>query len=93
MIALLAPILVFLLFLGLVSTLARGQSGWILWAKATALLAAFRLGVLWFLLLVHWRGALGLWAIPLILVPCLKGCCCLGVRSERRAACSSRTRW
>lgn len=68
MIALLAPILVFLLFLGLVSTLARGQSGWILWAKATALLAAFRLGVLWFLLLLHWRGALGLWAIPLILV-------------------------
>jgi len=44
MIALLAPILAFLLFLGLVRTLARGQSGWALWAKATA----FRLGVLWF---------------------------------------------
>ena len=68
MIALLAPILVFLLSLGLVRTLARGQSGWVLWAQATALLAAFRLGVLWFLLLLHWRGALGLWAIPLILV-------------------------
>jgi hypothetical protein len=24
--------------------------------------------VLWFLLLLHWRGALGLWATPLILV-------------------------
>ena len=68
MIALVAPILVFLLFLGLVSTLARGQSGWVLWVKATALLATFRLGVLWFLLLLHWRGALGLWATPLILV-------------------------
>jgi len=68
MIALLPPILVFLLFLGLVRTLARGQSGWALWAKATALLVAFRLGVLWFLLVLHWRGALGLWAVPLILV-------------------------
>jgi hypothetical protein len=68
MIALVAPILVFLLFLGLVSTLARGQSGWGLWVKATALLVTFRVGVLWFLLLLHWRGALGLWATPLILV-------------------------
>ncbi len=68
MIALVAPILVFLLFLGLVRTLARAQSGRVLWVKATALLATFRLGVLWFLLLLHWRGALGLWAIPLILV-------------------------
>lgn len=68
MIALLGPILVFLLFLGLIRTLARGQSGWVLWAKATVVLAACRLGVLWFLLLLHWRGALGLWAVPLILV-------------------------
>jgi hypothetical protein len=67
-IALVAPIMVFLLFLGLVSTLARGQRGWGLWVKATALLVTFRLGVLWFLLLLHWRGALGLWATPLILV-------------------------
>ena len=68
MIAIVAPLLVFLLFLGLVSTLARGQSGWVLWVKATALCGTFRLGVLWFLLLFHWRGALGLWATPLILV-------------------------
>jgi hypothetical protein len=68
MIALVAPLLVFLLFLGLISTLARGQSSWMLWVKATALLGAARVGVLWFLLLLHWRGALGLWAIPLILV-------------------------
>src|SRR4029453_11700149 len=68
MIALVAPILVLLLFLGLASTFARGQSGWVFWAKTTALLATFRLGVLWFLLLLHWRGALGLWATPLILV-------------------------
>ena len=68
MIALLAPILVFLLFLGLVNTLAPGQRGWVLWVKATALLAVFRLAVLWFLLLLHWGGTLGLWAVPLILV-------------------------
>jgi hypothetical protein len=68
MIALVAPILVFLLFLGLVNTLVRGQRGWVLWVKATALLVTIRLGVLWFLLLLHWRGALGLWATPLILV-------------------------
>ena len=52
MIALVAPILVFLLFLGLVSMLARGQSGWVLGVKASALLVTFRLGVLWFLLLL-----------------------------------------
>ena len=68
MIAVMAPILVFLLFLGLVSTLARGSSGWGSWVKATAVLITFRLGVLWCLLLLHWRGALGLWATPLILV-------------------------
>ena len=68
MIALVAPILVFLLFLGLVSMLARGQSGWVLGVKASALLVMFRLGVLWFLLLLQWRGDLGLWATPLILV-------------------------
>ena len=68
MIALGAPILVFLLFLGLVSTLVRGQSGWVLGVKATALLVTFCLGVLWFLLFLHWRGDLGLWATPLILV-------------------------
>lgn len=68
MIALVAPILVFLLFLGLLSTFARGPRGWVFWVKATALFGAFRLGVLWFLLLLHWRGALGLWATPLILV-------------------------
>lgn len=68
MIAVMAPILVFLLFLGLVSTLARSPSGWESWVKATALLVTFRLGVLWCLLLLHWRGALGLWATPLILV-------------------------
>ena len=68
MIALMAPILVFLLFLGLVSLLARDPSGRVLWVKATALLVTIRLGVLWGLLLLHWRGSLGLWAAPLILV-------------------------
>lgn len=67
MIAVMAPIVVFLLFLGLGSTLARG-SGWGSWVKATALLIMCRLGVLWCLLLLHWRGALGLWATPLILL-------------------------
>jgi hypothetical protein len=68
MISLLAPILVFLLFLWWVSRLARGQSGRALWVKAAAFIAAFRLGVLWVLLLLHWRDALGLWAVPLMMV-------------------------
>jgi hypothetical protein len=68
MISLVAPIVVFLLFLGLAGMLAGGQSGWAVWIKATVLIAAVRLGVLWFLLLLHWREALGLWAVPLIMV-------------------------
>jgi len=68
MISLVAPILVFLLFLGLVGTLARSHRGWMYWGKAAALLAGFRLAVLWFLLMLHWREALGLWAVPLIMV-------------------------
>jgi hypothetical protein len=42
MISLVAPILGFLLFLGLASTLARGQSGRAAWVQATALIAAVR---------------------------------------------------
>ena len=69
MISLIAPILVFLLVLWLVARrMARGQTAWRLWLEATALLAGFRLGVLWFLILLHWREALGLWTIPLIVV-------------------------
>ena len=68
MISLMAPILVFLLFLGLAGRLDRGQSGRARWVRATAIIAAVRLGVLGFLLLLHWREALGLWALPLIMV-------------------------
>jgi len=68
MISLVAPILIFLVLLGLVSKLARGQSGRARWGEVTALIAAFRLGVLWVLLLLHWREALGLWAVPLIMI-------------------------
>jgi hypothetical protein len=68
MISLVAPILVFLLLLWPVSRLPSGQSRRALWVKATALIAVFRLGVLWVLLLLHWRAALGLWAVPLTMV-------------------------
>ena len=68
MISLAAPILVLLLFLGLIGRLDRGQSGRALWVRATAIIAAVRLGVLGVLLLLHWREALGLWAIPLMMV-------------------------
>jgi len=68
MISLAVPILIFLLLLGLVSSLTRGQSGRALWVEAATLIAAFRLGVLWVLLLLHWRQALGLWAVPLTMV-------------------------
>ena len=47
MIALVAPIPVLLLFLGLASTLARGQSGWVFWARSRRFSPPFRLGVLW----------------------------------------------
>ena len=39
-----------------------------MWVEATLLIAAFRLGVLWVLLFLHWRNALGLWAIPLFIL-------------------------
>ena len=68
MISIVAPILLFLLFLGLVGKLAQGTSRRELWFRATALIGAIRLGVLSFLLLLHWREALGLWAIPLMMV-------------------------
>ena len=68
MISLIGPILVLLLFLWIVSRLARGQSGRTGLVKVTAFIAAFRLAVLWVLLLLHWREALGLWALPLIMV-------------------------
>ncbi len=68
MIAASAVVLTFLLLLWLASTFVAGQSGWVAWVKTTSLIAAVRLGVLWLLLLLHWREALGLWAVPLIMV-------------------------
>jgi hypothetical protein len=56
------------LYLGLVACLGRAESGLAHWRKATAIAAGIRVGVLWALMALHWRGALGLWAIPLILV-------------------------
>ncbi len=44
MISLVAPILLSLLFLGLVGKLVRGQSRRVLWVRATALIADARLG-------------------------------------------------
>jgi hypothetical protein len=60
MISLVAPLLVLLLFLWVISRLAGGQTGRVLLVKATALIAAFRLCVLWVLLFLHWLGALAL---------------------------------
>ena len=68
MISLVAPLLVLLLFLWVIRRLARGQTGRGLLVKATVLIAAFRLCVLWALLFLHWRGALGLWAVPVMFV-------------------------
>lgn len=69
MISLIAPILVFLLVLWLVARrMAQGQTIWRLWVESTAILAGFRLGVLWFLILLHRREALDLWAIPPIML-------------------------
>jgi hypothetical protein len=68
MIMLLAPLLLFGLYLGLIASLAPRRGGLTLWATATAIAATVRVGVLWSLLTLHWRQTLGLWATPVLLL-------------------------
>jgi hypothetical protein len=69
MIAILAPLVLFALYVALAACLGRaGDGGVALWWKVTAVAAAGRIGVLWILLALHWRGGLGLWATPFLLL-------------------------
>lgn len=68
MIALLAPLALFGLYVALVACLGGTDGGLALWRKATVIAAATRIGLLWILLALHWRGLLGFWAMPFLLL-------------------------
>jgi hypothetical protein len=68
MIGLVALVVLLALYVALVACLDRGESGLAHWWKATAIAATIRIGVLWALVVLQWRRALGLWVMPVILV-------------------------
>ena len=68
MIAVLGPLLLFALYVVLVASLSRPGGDVGLWRRAASIAIVVRLGIFWGLLVLHWRGALGLWAMPLLLV-------------------------
>jgi hypothetical protein len=68
MIAFLGPLLLFALYVVFVASLSRTAGDVGLWRKATSIAIMVRLGIFWGLLVFHWRGALGVWATPLLLV-------------------------
>jgi len=66
-IALLGPLLIFGLYVALVACLSRATGDAGLWRRVATLAITVRLAIFWGLLALHWRGALGLWATPLLL--------------------------
>lgn len=68
MIAFLGPLLLFAIYVVFVASLSHAAGDVALWRKAASIALAVRLAIFWGLLAVHWRGALGLWATPLILL-------------------------
>ena len=68
MIAILASFVLLALYVGLVAAVSQSERGLTLWLKSTVIAAAARIGLLWVLLALHWRGLLGLWAMPFILL-------------------------
>jgi hypothetical protein len=68
MLTVLAPFLLLALYVGLVAAVGQSERGVALWLKSTVIVAAGRIGLLWVLLALHWRGLLGLWAMPFILL-------------------------
>jgi hypothetical protein len=66
MITILGPFVVLGLSVGLIAVLSHRRHGLARWRTATLMLATLRVGLFWLLLAFHWRGALGLWAIPLL---------------------------
>ena len=68
MITLLGPLLLLGLYVALVAGLAARHRGLALWGRAAVIPATVRVGVFWGLLALHWRGTLGLWATPFLLL-------------------------
>ena len=68
MIILLTTFVLLALYVGLVAALGQSERGLALWLKSTVIAAAARIGLLWVLLALHWRGLLGFWAMPFILL-------------------------
>jgi hypothetical protein len=68
MIALLGPLLLFTLYVAFVASLPRARGSVAVWRRAAFIAIAVRLGIFWGLLALHWRGALGLWVTPLLLL-------------------------
>jgi hypothetical protein len=68
MLTILGPFVLLALYVGLVAAVGQSERGMTLWLKSTVIAAAGRIGLLWVLLALHWRGLLGLWATPFILL-------------------------
>jgi hypothetical protein len=68
MIAFLGPLLLFAIYVVFVASLSHTAGYLALWQKAASIAITVRLGIFWGLLALHWRGALGLWAMPLLLL-------------------------
>ena len=73
MIAFLGPLFLFALYVVFVASLPHTAGDGALWRKAASIAITVRLGIFWGLLALHWRGALGLWATPLLLLLLPKG--------------------
>jgi hypothetical protein len=67
-ISFLGPLLLFVIYVVFVASLSHTAGDVALWRKAAWIALTVRLGIFWGRLLLHWRGALGLWATPLILL-------------------------
>lgn len=68
MIVFLGPLLLFALYVVFVASLSRTAGDVGLWRKAASIAITVRLGIFWGLLAFHSRDALGLWAMPLLLL-------------------------
>lgn len=62
------PLLLFALYVVFVASLSRTAGDVGLWRKAASIAITVRLGIFWGLLAFHSRDALGLWAMPLLLL-------------------------
>lgn len=68
MIAFLGPLLLFGLYVAFVASLSGRTGDGAVWRRAAAIAITVRLGVFWSLLALDWLGALGLSAVPFLLL-------------------------